>query len=97
LTFNAANNIRRLNKEEVGLLLKEVDGIVTADGDKAEAHIRDYLVQPDSWDRWVASKGAEIQCHSKVTLILESLWRSSGSAMAAERQVLRHLQKKGEQ
>lgn len=31
----------------MGLLLKEGDDLVTADGDKAEAHIRDYLIQPD--------------------------------------------------
>lgn len=35
----------------MGLLLKEVDALATADGDKAEGHIRDRLTEPDPWTR----------------------------------------------
>lgn len=38
-------------------MLKEVDDLATADGDVAEARIRDYLIQPGPWDQMGCVQG----------------------------------------
>lgn len=96
LTFSAANNSKRLNREKVGLLLKEVDDLVAVDGRKGWRSYQ-WLFDLDPWDQMGCVQGcreprSQWGHHCHVTKLMET----EGSSMATERQVFCHPQIKRE-